>query len=60
VELKINGVSQGTGRSTNHIFSWNDILLAPGENRIEVSGIQDGNTYKDSCSWTYKASAEKP
>ncbi len=60
VELKINGISQGTVHSTNHIFLWNDMLLAPGENRVEVSAAQAGKTYTDSCSWTYKASAEKP
>ena len=60
VELKINGVSQGTARSTNHIFLWNDMPLKPGENRIEVSGTQAGKTYTDSCLWVCKASSEKP
>ena len=60
VELKINGVSQGAVRSANHIFLWNDMLLAPGENRIEVTGTQAGKAYTDSCSWMYKAGTEKP
>ena len=59
VELKINGLSQGTVRSVNHIFLWNDRQLAPGENRIEVSATQDGKPCMDSCVWTYKAGAEK-
>jgi beta-galactosidase len=59
VELMINGVSQGIVHSTNHIFLWSDRQLVPGENRIEVSASQRGETYADSCSWTYKASLEK-
>jgi beta-galactosidase len=60
VELKINGVSQGTVHSTNHIFLWNDMQLVPGENRIEASASQGSKAYTDSCSWTYTARAEKP
>jgi beta-galactosidase len=58
VELKINGVSQGTVHSVNHIFLWSDRQLVPGENRIEVSASQDAKTYTDSCSWTYKVAIE--
>ncbi len=60
VELKVNGVSEGTVHSLNHIFLWNDRALLPGENHIEVSATQDSKTYMDSCSWTYKAGTEKP
>jgi len=60
VELKINGASQGTVHSTDHIFLWNDRQLVRGENRIEVSASQGGKTYADSCSWTYsKVDTEK-
>src|SRR5258708_22084636 len=49
VELKINGVSQGTVHSTNHIFLWSDMQLASGENRIDVTATQADKTYADSC-----------
>jgi beta-galactosidase len=51
VELTVNGVSLGTLTSTNHIFKWTNVSLAPGANAIEVSGMQGGNPYSDAVTW---------
>lgn len=51
VLLKVNGIDQGTKTSGDRIFTWNDIAMAEGENRIEVTGIQGGKEYKDEVIW---------
>jgi beta-galactosidase len=58
VELKVNGNSQGTVRSENHIFLWDSVALTAGENRVEAIGIKSAKTFTDACAWEYKA-AEK-
>ena len=55
VELKLNGESQGAMHSQDHIFLWDDVALAAGENRIEAIGTKSGKTFTDSCLWDYKA-----
>jgi beta-galactosidase len=54
VELKVNGKSRGTVRSHDHIFQWDNIVLAGGENHIEVIGTKSGKTFADACTWEYK------
>jgi beta-galactosidase len=55
VELRVNGNSQGTVRSQDHIFLWDNVALAAGENRIEGIGTKFGKTFTDTCTWEYKA-----
>lgn len=56
LELKVNGRSRGTTQANGlHVFVWKDVMLAPGENRIEVSGTgPDGKRIKDWCGWMVK------
>ncbi len=51
VTLKVNGVSIGSNTSTNRIFRWQNVSLAPGDNLIEVSGQREGVTFTDTCTW---------
>jgi beta-galactosidase len=55
VELKLNGKSQGTVRSNDHIFLWDNVALAPGENRVEGIGTKSRKTFTDTCTWEYEA-----
>ncbi len=56
VELMVNGQTIGTLESTNHIFTWEDITLAEGENTIQVKGHIGEQTYLDECVWNYTKS----
>jgi beta-galactosidase len=58
VELSINGVSQPSLRSDDHIFLWQDETLKPGRNRIDAVGISAGKQYVDSCVWSYAPPAK--
>jgi len=49
--LRVNGVDMSTKTSTNRIYTWSNITLAPGANLIEVSGARSGVTYTDSVVW---------
>lgn len=51
VKLKVNGNSQGTVRSQDHIFLWDNVALAAGDNRIEAVGTKSGRTVTDACTW---------
>jgi beta-galactosidase len=51
VELRVNGVSQGSTTSLDHIFTWPGIVLAPGTNSIEAIGIAGTETVTDSVTW---------
>jgi beta-galactosidase len=55
VELKVNGNRRGTVRSEDHIFLWDNVTLAAGENRVEAIGTKSGKTFTDACTWEYKA-----
>ena len=59
VELRVNGVSQGSLHSANHIFRWNDITLTAGENAIECFAAKGPWTYSDTCTWRLKVAAGK-
>lgn len=56
VELKVNGVTQGTKKGTSdHIFLWTGVKLEVGKsNTIEAVGTKNGTQYKDSCVWNVK------
>ncbi|WP_194904279.1 glycoside hydrolase family 2 protein [Catenulispora rubra] len=53
--LTLNGVSQGTVTSGDHIYNW-PVTLAPGSNIVTVTGTRGGLTYTDSVTWTYTSS----
>ncbi len=51
-ELFINGVSQGKrSDGTNGVFIWQNIALAPGENKIAARATANGNSLTDECVW---------
>jgi beta-galactosidase len=52
VELRVNGVSQGSTTSLDRIFTWPNIALAGGANSIEAIGTAEGETFTDSVTWT--------
>jgi beta-galactosidase len=60
VELAINGVSHGTRRSTNRIFLWPGVTLAPGENKVEATARRGGQLLTDRCVWVCTAPATAP
>ena len=51
VQLQINGVSQGTLTSTNHIYKWTGQILAGGSNTLMAIGTQGSQTYTDTVIW---------
>jgi beta-galactosidase len=54
VQLSVNGLPQpGPSSSAGHVFRWNGVALAPGENQIGALAI-DGNTVlaSDRVVWT--------
>jgi beta-galactosidase len=51
VELQVNGVSLGVLTSSNHIFRWTGVALAPGANFIYVIGSGAAGTYTDAVTW---------
>jgi beta-galactosidase len=50
VKLLLNGVSQGTRRSTNCIFTW-PVALAGGSNYVQAIGTKGGSNVTDSLIW---------
>ena len=58
VELKINGVSQGSKTGTvDKVFQWTNITLASGSNTIQAIGTKGSSQYTDSGTWNFGASA---
>jgi beta-galactosidase len=54
-ELLVNGASQGIRQNDgNAVFTWKDVHLAPGDNRIEASAHRDSQSLSDNCVWTLK------
>jgi beta-galactosidase len=52
VELKVNGVSQGTRAPDDvRIARWADVQLSLGENKIEVFAQNGATLLSDSCEW---------
>jgi beta-galactosidase len=53
VTLTLNGVALGPAKtSTNHIYSWPNVTLAPGANTVQATGTRGGTTYTDTVTWT--------
>jgi hypothetical protein len=57
VELKLNGVSLGSVKSTDHVFVWPDVTLVRGKNVLEADGVRGGAHYSDSCTIDYDPGA---
>jgi beta-galactosidase len=54
-ELFINGVSQGKrGDGENGVYTWKNLTLAPGENKISARAQVDGKPLTDECVWNLK------
>jgi beta-galactosidase len=55
VELFVNGVSAGKKSETSdRMFTWQNVKLRPGENRVEVHANVSGRFLTDGCVWTLK------
>jgi beta-galactosidase len=52
VALSVNGTSQGSKTSTDHIFLWTGVALASGQNAIQASATVGGSALTDSVTWT--------
>lgn len=53
VEVSLNGVSLGRKASSDHIFRWPAVKLAPGGNRVVATAVFGAGTLTDSCTWAY-------
>jgi beta-galactosidase len=53
VELRVNGVSQGTRNDADRILEWTGINLNNGNNTIEIRSTLNGTTYTETATWTY-------
>ncbi len=51
VQLLINGNSQGSLTSTNHIFEWDGQTLGSGTNTLVAVGTLGGESYTDTIVW---------
>ncbi|SPE40346.1 Glycoside hydrolase family 2 protein [Candidatus Sulfopaludibacter sp. SbA3] len=55
VTLKVNGkVYEEAAGDGLHVFSWQAVPLAEGENKIEVEAPSPRGVQRDSCVWTYR------
>ena len=50
--LTVNGTSMGTVSSSDHIYRWPNVVLAPGANTVTVTGSRGTETFSDSVVWT--------
>jgi beta-galactosidase len=50
VELFLDGVSQGALTSTDHIYSFPNLVIANGT-RVEAIGTRGGETFRDAITW---------
>jgi beta-galactosidase len=53
VTLTVNGTSLGNVTSTSHIFQWSNVTLQSGNNTVEATSTQNGQTYIDTVIWNY-------
>jgi beta-galactosidase len=60
VTLVLNGQTIGTKTSNNGVFQFDNVNLAPGVNRVVVSGTRGGQTYTDSANWTVGGNGSAP
>ena len=53
VELSINGKSLGQSSPVAYqVFVWQNVVLAPGENRVVARAVRNGQQLTDECAWT--------
>jgi beta-galactosidase len=56
VQLLVNGTPVGPPKTTtNHVYVWPQVTLAPGVNTVEVVGTQGADTYTDRATWTVRS-----
>ncbi len=56
---ELNGESLGVKQSDNHIFTWEEVSLKPGDNVLKIQGItSNGDFVYDSCVWNFKQRAD--
>jgi beta-galactosidase len=52
VLLTVNGVQVGPPKAAdNHVYTWPDVTLRPGVNRVQVYGTRGDTTYTDLATW---------
>ncbi len=51
VALAVNGKDIGIKSGSGGVFNWKDVVLGPGENRIEARGVAEGKQVTDACIW---------
>lgn len=54
VSLTLNGRPLGEARCEVGICRWPGVALAPGENRLEASGVREGKQVSDAVTWTFE------
>jgi beta-galactosidase len=54
VQLNVNGHSSGERHGSLGIFRWENVQLTNGPNTISVSGVKNGMSYQDQCTWILK------
>jgi hypothetical protein len=56
VELTVSGRPLGSKKSNNHIYVWEDVELALGDNQVIAIGRRDGRTVSDVVTWVREKS----
>ena len=52
VTLTVNGTTVGTLTSTNHVFTWTNVALAPGSNTVAAAAGSGAAAVNDVVTWT--------
>jgi len=52
VTLTVNGTTVGTLTSTDHLFTWTNVALAPGRNTVAAAAGSGAATVHDAVTWT--------
>ena len=56
VRLRVNGKELGqAAKDKVNVFRWQNVVLQPGENRVEATGQADGKAVSDRCDWVLQA-----
>jgi len=55
VELFVNEQSLGIQKSTDKIFTWKEVRLSDGNNRVKAVGKRGDKIVTDQCVWVYKS-----
>jgi len=57
VELSVNGRSEGSKLSKDHIFEWNGVMLTSGANTVTATAWTPRKEVNDTCVWEGSADA---